>query len=69
MSNPYHYTTISKDEIFCQDIGINFIGFFCFDVHVVILINEFQFFYITSLGNSLCHVPKFLLIVTMYVHG
>jgi len=65
-SSPYHYTTTSKDEIFCQHIAMNFIDFFK-NVHIVILINELQFFYITYLSSMLCHVPRYLLVGTMYV--
>jgi hypothetical protein len=57
--------TNSKDEIFHQHIIMNFIDFFCYAVHIVILINEP--FYITYLSNRLCHVVRYLLVGTMYV--
>ncbi len=34
------------------------IDFLCLDVHIVILINEFQFSYIIYLGSRLCHVSS-----------
>jgi hypothetical protein len=46
---------------------MNFIEFFCFNLHIVILINELQFFYIIYLSSMLCHVPRYLLVGTMYV--
>jgi hypothetical protein len=46
---------------------MNFIDFFGFNVHIVTLIIELQFFYIIYLNNMLCHVLKYLLVGTMYV--
>jgi hypothetical protein len=46
---------------------MSLIGFFCFDVHIVILVNELQIFYTTYLGNRLCNVPRYLLVGNIYV--
>jgi hypothetical protein len=44
---------------------MNFIDIFCFDIHIVILNNEY--FYVIYLSSRLCHVVKYLVVSTMYV--